>query len=197
MSRDKPNFDFDHIGVALKQLNALSDPAEAHGIICGYICAGADLESTDWLEPIIATDEHEECLAQTAGQQLSALYHHTFQQLQNFQFDLFLLLPDDNTSLQTRSEALGAWCQGLLTGLAMAAPTIRHSAESDLQDTLDDLTKITLIDYEHTQANEENESAYMEVVEYARMATLLIHSILNTPAASATGGEVPASDRIH
>lgn len=198
MPNEEPNFDYEHFNNALVQLGALTDAAETHGIMCGFICAGITSQDVDWLDPILANDEDpEEILSTPAGILLHSLFNYSFKQLQSFEFDLFLLLPTDDVPLKERSEAVGAWCQGLLTGLAMAEPEVRESGPDDLQETLNDLTKITMIDYEGALNNEENEMAYAEVIEYVRMATLLVHSILNTPSATATFAEEPAIDRIH
>lgn len=197
MSENTLEFDFAHINLALTELGALCEAAEAHGIICGFICAGFERDETDWIEPILVTDDDpEEALSTRSGQALQALFDYSFRQLQSFEFDLMLLIPADDASLKGRSEAIGTWCQGLLTGLAMAEPGIRENAPVELQETLNDLTKITLIDYDDPQNNEENEVAYAEVVEYVRMATLLIHSILNTPH-SGSMNEETTTDRIH
>lgn len=196
MSNIKTKLDFSRINTALNSLGALTDAAETHGIICAYICSGTDEESLEWLEPILALEDIEEALNNKNGQLLLELYQFSLKQLQSFEFDLFLLLPDEDTTIAERSEAIGAWCQGLLTGLAMAEAGIRKDAPEELTETLQDLTKITLIDYEDADNNEENEMAFVEVVEFVRMATLLIHSVLNSPSLNATQDEI-ASDRIH
>ncbi len=197
MSIDSANFDYEHFDNALDQLGALTNAAETHGIMCGFICAGIGQDETDWLDPIIATEEPDEVLSTPGGILLQSLFQYSFKQLQSFEFDLYLLLPDDEITLRERSEALGSWCQGFLTGLAMAEPEVREHGPDDLQETLQDLTKITMIDYEGAQSNEENEAAYADVQEYTRMATLLIHSILNTPSTTSSFRDEQVTDRIH
>ena len=196
MSNISAQFDFSRINIALNRLGALTDAAETHGIMCAYICSGADEDNRDWLEPILPAEDIEEAFNNENGQLLIELYHFSLKQLQSFEFDLFVLLPDDNATIAERSEAIGAWCQGLLTGLAMAEAGIRDDAPEELEETLNDLTKITLIDYDDADNTEENEMAYMEVVEFVRMATLLVHSVLNTPNGQSTQEEM-TSDRIH
>ena len=105
MPKNSAQFNYEHFNNALAQLNALTEAAETHGIMCGFICAGVSIQNMNWLDPILAADAEEDVLSTPSGVLLRSLFNHTYQQLQSFEFDLYLLLPDDETPLKERSEA--------------------------------------------------------------------------------------------
>lgn len=143
-------------------------PAEIHGLFTGYLC-GTKKEKFDWQKIILPASKDTPCQAM-----LQQLYDITAQQLTEFSLDFNLLLPDDDTDINARAEALGLWCQGFLTGLKHADIPLRNHKNPEVAESIQDLTEIAKVDNGNIVENEEDETAYFELVEYVRLAALLI-----------------------
>lgn len=164
-----PNFqDFAAI---LKESNIELHPSEVHGVICGILCKNMDENRAK------ASLFHTEDIGPSSPF-LHHIYESTYKQLHDFTFELNILLPDDEEPLTARAEALTAWCQGFITGLTMSNVPIENRKPSELTEAIDDLIEIAKMNYEAVVASEEDETAYVELVEYARMAAILIYQEL-------------------
>lgn len=153
------------------QKNALPfDASEAHGLFCGLLC-GTTASQPQWQE-ILLKDQDPEIDTEL----LQALYAWTMQKLSDFDLEFQLLLPADKKPLPSRAEALTLWCQGFLTGLKFAHVSLK-SKNQDVLEALKDISEIAKMNYEEVAANNENEdeSAYVELVEYVRVAVLMIY----------------------
>jgi uncharacterized protein YgfB (UPF0149 family) len=93
------------------------------------------------------------------------------------------LLPDDDAPLRQRVDALGSWCQGLLYGLGLGEAERRGELSAESREFLRDATEIARVGFDADEANEADETAYAEVVEYLRVGLLLIHQDLRHSAA--------------
>ena len=93
-----------------------------------------------------------------------------------------LLLPPDEAPLQERAKALGQWCQGFLGGFGLTAGDQALSAEA--MEVLQDLSAIAQVQ-NALEESEDGENDYMEVMEYLRVAPLLLFSECAKPVAAA------------
>ena len=92
------------------------------------------------------------------------------------------LLPGDDAPLAERAKALGQWCQGFLDGFGMVVGNAPLSAEA--MEVLQDLSAIAQVQ-SGLEESEDGESDYMEVMEYLRVAPLLLFAECGKPAAPA------------
>lgn len=157
-------------------------PSQAHGLICGMLCSPS--QTAQW-EKLIMGDQEKDNKAPVL---LQKLYETSAQQLEEFEFDFQLLLPADSKDLPTRAEALTLWCQGFLTGLQKANIQIAEREPSESTEAINDLIEISKMNYEDVVASEEDEEAYTELVEYVRMAIILVyqecHEVMKTTSQS-------------
>ena len=84
--------------------------------------------------------------------------------------------------LAERAKALGQWCQGFLDGFGMVVGNAPLSAEA--MEVLQDLSAIAQVQ-SGLEESEDGESDYMEVMEYLRVAPLLLFAECGKPAAPA------------
>lgn len=159
---------FTKLNQALAKAKVKLHPSQLHGIICGIICGGRDGQAS--LGGLVKGEEN-----QTLQKELTTLYEINKKQLQDFLFELKLILPPETANLSARAEALTLWCQGFLTGLKISDVPIEHREAGELTEAIDDLIEITKMNYEDVVANEEDETAFTELVEYVRMAVILIY----------------------
>lgn len=95
------------------------------------------------------------------------------------------LLPDDEQPLNQRALAATEWTRGLLFGLGLAAID-RQALEAETREAFDDLLELTRMDLEDLNEDAEHEEALSDVVEFLRVATLLIHDDIATQARNAS-----------
>lgn len=153
---------------ALNKTTLKLHPSQVHGIVCGILCD--DKKNLPWEELITGSEELED-----THQVLRELYIASSKQLDEFLFEFQLVLPVDSIELPERAEALTLWCQGFLTGLKFVEIPIAGRSPSDITEAIDDIIEIAKMNYEEVVASEEDEVAYTELVEYVRMAVILIY----------------------
>lgn len=169
---------FDAVNQALKNIKAVTEPAEVHGLLCALLSAGADVQSHAWIDSMISGFiEEGDVKAQEGVETLHNLFNATKSQYQSGYYDLDLLLPDDTDKFYLRIGALAMWCQGFLSGLALAGFDLQHPPTEDIKEALEDLEKFSRLQYDfEIEGHEEDEQAFTELVEYSKIAALLIHS---------------------
>ncbi len=154
-------------------LNPL-DPAELHGLLCGLLCADPALDRDHWLA--LAREELADGveLTEPVRDLLSKLLEFGVAQLNADDGSVTPLLPDDDAPLRQRTDALGAWCHGLLYGLGLGQADRRGQLSAESREFLRDATEIAQVGFETDAASAADEAAYAEVVEYLRVGLLMI-----------------------
>lgn len=170
--------EFDEVTNMLEMTEQKLHASQVHGLISGILCGGFE-EEASWQELVMG-----EKLAPDCAGELTEVFNVTRQQLKDFLMQFAMILPDDDTDLPVRAEALTVWCQGFLTGLKVAGTPIIGRDPSELTDAIDDLIEIAKMNYEEVVASEEDEEAYAELVEYVRMAVIMIYTELNAATES-------------
>ena len=150
--------------------------SELHGIMCGYLCAGAASEGEAYLGAL--TPNNKNASTRAAAHAIFAVYTVSQHQLANFNFDFQLLLPDEHESILQRALAFSEWCEGFTQGMAMAGVGYEQLADEESQEALQHMLEFAQLDYESLDVNEEDEKALVEVSEYARMAVIRLYNDL-------------------
>ncbi|WP_420428510.1 UPF0149 family protein [Algiphilus sp.] len=183
--------DFDHIAAALKTAGLSAEPSRFQGALCGALC----VRDASQIDPVTVLAEERPTLdseaAQEAVAQLAALRDTVAKALAEGTSEFGLLLPDDESvSLKQRTEALAAWCDGFLFGLASAGTLDLDKRSEEVREAVSDITHFTQASVEHDDDTEVEEEAYSELVEYLRVAVQLIH-------VEHRGKPSPAGARMH
>lgn len=190
-----PALNFDDLCNLLVPLGTINSPSELHGLLCGKLSGGAELNEVRWLLDAVEFLDFTQAPDEKVREALSHLYHTAIAQL-NDGFSLKILLPEDDSDLSQRTAALGQWCYGFLTGFGSAGKADR-AMTSEAEDGLRDLAAIAHIAVEDGE-DESDEADFMEVSEYVRMlaASLFLEyaADANKPIAAST---LPASNQIH
>jgi uncharacterized protein YgfB (UPF0149 family) len=162
---------------ALNSVETPFFPAQVHGFICGLLCATSGKSDNSWHNTLLGDkkDRH-------AREMLQQIFESSFHLISEFSFEFTLLLPEDKASIHLRTEALGSWCQGFLAGLKHGRFPIENREPSEITDTLNDILEIAQVNYEELDANDEDEMAYFELLEYVRLAVLMIFHEIKTPS---------------
>ncbi|MPQ65444.1 MULTISPECIES: YecA/YgfB family protein [Pseudomonas] len=152
-------------------------PAELHGLLLGRSCAGAGFEADSWLVDAAELLEGEP--QDNVRNALIGLQEMVKGELTSDDMTVVLLLPTDDAPLTERAIALGQWCQGFLAGFGLTYRANALSAEAT--EVLQDLAAIAQVQ-EALEESDDGESDYMEVMEYLRVAPLLLFTEINKPA---------------
>lgn len=163
-------------------------PAELHGLLVGRCVGGAGFDADPWLADArdLLGQEPEGAVRQA----LVGLQEMVRGEFGDDDVTLVLLLPGDDEPLRERTEALGQWCQGFLSGFGTTVGGRTLSGEA--REVLEDLTAIAQIQGGDADS-EDGENDYMEVAEYLRVAPLLLFAECGRAAA----GEAPAKPSLH
>ncbi len=178
---------FDVIDDALRRAGAVTEPAEAHGSLCGLACVlGADAQSS-WLadtltaaeEPDLPAEEIGEGSAgiQEAAALLGGLAAASTKALEAGDMSFQPLLPADDEPLEERTAALAAWCQGFNYGLALAVrfgdadEAVRHEAIAEI---VRDFAEMSQLGYQEDEGDRDAEADWAELVEYVRVSVQLV-----------------------
>ncbi|AMO58415.1 UPF0149 family protein [Endozoicomonas montiporae] len=165
---------FDELADRLVELGGGSHPSELHGLLCGLL-AGGERPGVEAWQRQVAGMLGDEPLDEVSLQQFAVMYESTRSQLEQGDFGIQVLLPDDEEAMEQRTEALGLWCHGFLSGFGESAANKKLS--DDLNGILHDFSEIAQI--QESDESDETERFFLEVSEYVRMALLNVFAEMN------------------
>lgn len=173
------SIDHDQLDAALKRCGSSWNAGQVHGLLCSQLSVGGAEGAKRWFAQVLDETDPNNALRGECESLLDGLCAVTWRQLVERQSEFELLLPDDSDSTALRTEAMAQWCEGFLHGLVSG----KHSddlkerlAAEPLSDIIKDMLQITRAASE--EADEEEENAYAELVEYLRVAAQLTYEEL-------------------
>lgn len=147
--------------------------AELAGMLHGLVGHGFVPEAGRWPQQMSDFLANGEVLGQQAEDELEQIIAFTQKDYQPESFTIELLIPEDDSPIDQRAQALGEWCQGYLTGYGL----IKQEKELDdaAQEALRDMSEIAKIDFSIDDENsEELESAFVTISEHVKMSAQII-----------------------
>lgn len=154
--------------------------SDLHGSLIGYLCGGGKADADGWFAALELDVDPAE-----AGKtpQLRAFYRECRDQLDDSELGFAPLLPDDETAIALRAEALAEWCRGFLGGLGLAGVGASRAALSpDAREIIGDFSTIAGSGFSYA-GNDEDEEALSEIIEFVRVGVLLLYGELGNPPA--------------
>ncbi len=170
----------DELAAALADLRFGIGASELQGSLTGYLCAGGQATSRNWVQRLALEPDED---APDRQQLLEALFRQCRAQLDDPELGFEPLLPDEEQPLSQRADALVDWCRGFLGGLGLAGVKSEGGLSEDGSEILRDFGTIAASRFDYEDA-EEDESALAEVLEFIRVAVLLLHTELTAAPAS-------------
>ncbi len=168
----------DALNHAAVRLKLGVDACELHGSLCGFLAGGGTVSERNFIERL----GYETSEAASTEPVLHALLAASRDALDDPDLGFAPLLPDSDEPLSERVSALLDWSRGFLGGFGLAAgadaPLSPESAEA-----LHDLASIAAFDA-LAEDGDEAEDAFMEVLEFVRVAALLLHGDCHREARS-------------
>ncbi len=174
----------------LAAAGSLADAAEAHGSLCGALCAMSPYRMQDWVNEILpdGASLSDESLAM-----LERVFTDTAASFGEQGMEFEPLLPDDEQPLNGRANALALWCTGFLYGLGTGHISDLEALAGDVGEIVRDFTEISRATGDDADADESNEQAYAELVEFIRVAAQVVFEEL-LPLRSQV---YPSAQRLH
>lgn len=176
--------DISALNETLFKVDATMGAAESHGALCGMLCARGSTDLSEWMGHVLGEQEQGNVFLRDLANQLSELHQSTLGQMNDPYGGFQLLLPDDDDELDERTEALGDWCLGFVYGLAAGGISEESELPEDTKELLMDFIEISRAGNNVTDLDdgsddgEEDEQAFVEIVEYVRTGVLLINEEL-------------------
>lgn len=170
-----------------EELGANTGLAEAHGVLVGLACGTAELRFERWYEEVFEPVEEDDHLAQRYAGEMQALFDTTVAMLADEGVSFVPMLPDTDSRLSDRADALGQWCRGFAYAVSLSAFDPARTLSHDSQELLGDFAAIARAGHEDDEDGSEDEAemAYAELEEYVRVGVLLIREEL-VPLVAAT-----------
>lgn len=175
MQNEKPNFE--DVCEALKVMQALTAPSESHGLLCALFSFGAEVKFTAWSDSLMTKSlEEGDLVAISALQTMKKLFDYTKKQFdeKGLSFDLFI--PEDEEELAYRAEGLANWIKGFLSGVGLFGLDYESTTNKEVKEAIQDLMQISYMDHDVLGDDEDSEADFIELLEYTRVAVLLIDS---------------------
>lgn len=173
--------EYDTLEESLHRCGASWDAAQTHGLLTGRLAIAGVPAGPEWLLQVLEGVDENNALRKECQKHLDTLYQSTFWQLSERLSEFEPLLPSDEDDVAVRTVALARWCEGFLHGLVSA----RHSAvlkerlgSEPLSDIIKDILQMTRAGLDEESDEEENDSAYTELIEYLRVAAQLCYEEL-------------------
>ena len=166
-----PSVQYADLSALLSRLGYTDDAAAYHGALCGALCRAApeEIEPESLLEDDCAPPD-------AAGRaELAQLLEQTVEELCDAELGFMPLLPEDDVALAERAQALAAWCEGFLYGLAGRLRLDLAACSEEVREVVRDFTQFTRAALGTGDDSEVEESAYAELVEYVRVGAQLVY----------------------
>ena len=184
----------------LKSCGSIWNAGQVHGLLCSRLAVTGAEGATRWFAQVLEETDPQNELRSECEAVLDALCSDTWRQLVERQSEFTLLLPGDEDSAVQRTEAMAQWCEGFLHGLVSEQHSEdlkkRLSAEP-LADIIKDILQITRAIAGEEQGNEDDESAFAELVEYLRVAVQLTYEELADFRDPAENDATHESETLH
>ncbi|MDI5837985.1 MULTISPECIES: UPF0149 family protein [Shewanella] len=184
-----PSLRIDSLKIALDAAEIGQHPVEVHGALVGLICGGVDQTGDLWIKPLFDLMNDGQPLPAPLHQLVSELFQDSVARLGDFEFGFMPLLPEEEEPLSQRVEALSLWTQSFLTGIAIIQPKL-NKASAEVREVIKDLAEIAQVEFDVTE-DEESETAYIELLEFVRIAAIMCYSEFG-PEPSHGEGDDPA-----
>jgi uncharacterized protein YgfB (UPF0149 family) len=164
--------DYRDLAELLSRSGSPLPPSELHGGFCGVICASGREAAADWLVSLMEDCAGDSETLTALARQLELLGQETWRALSGLCLEFAPLLPDDHSDIDQRAHALGLWCHGFLAGLVVGGIDLGAGSESlspEFRELVRDFMQISQAGPGAEGETEENDQAFVELVEFVRV----------------------------
>jgi len=177
----KSEVDHDLLNDALKRCGASWTAAQTHGLLSSRLAVGGVRGAAESLGQVLDGAAKTDALRTECENMLVTLSRSTHEAFTERLSRFEPLLPGDDDRADVRTEALAHWCEGYLHGLVSGehdATLKERLAAEPLADIIKDMLQITRAAVDEDEDEDSHEEAYVEIVEYLRVAAQLFYEEL-------------------
>ena len=160
-------------------LNLPFDVAKLHGLITGFLVTNCSMQAENYLRSLLMNKSGPDYRQSTNV--LLTLLTMTQTWLNNFGFDFCMLLPHDDTPLPERVMAFANWVSGFLDAINLSGLSLDDVDNEELVEILQHFEDFSQMEVDEFDFDNEDEKAYVDVTEYARLAILQLFCEFNQP----------------
>ena len=171
------------VQAVLDGLGSAVGAAEAHGCLCGALCAREGYTTPEWIAELIATGTSGR-VDGLSQRMLQELHQETLEALRSQDFEFAPLVPDDDVTLDERVEALAAWSGGFLYGIGAGGVDRSIADIENVGEVLQDFSEIARARLDPQETPGAGEAAFTELYEYLRAGAQLAYDELAALRAS-------------
>ena len=160
----------------LESVGADTGAAEAHGLLTGLVASGR-VDEAQLVSEIFPARADQDAFTGESRESLLTLAREANAAFADPTAVFAPLLPPDDTPLKERALALRDWCEGFLYGLGVGEADQR-TLHADISEAVEDLGELTRLDVAIIGDSEEEEQAFVDLVEFVRAAVMMIQAEL-------------------
>ncbi len=165
--------DFIKLSDLLYRVQSMVNASECHGFLCGQICVSGQPDDELWQE-FLDVQSRDDDLVYECYLYIQSLIMEITDLIQSPDLEFQLLLPDPDSPLEERVDALADWCHGFLNGFGLGSDFRGEGFSEDCHEILTDYSKICRVGLDD-ETDEEDEWALTDLVEYVRMGAIIIY----------------------
>jgi uncharacterized protein YgfB (UPF0149 family) len=171
------------VSIKLRQVHGSTLPlAEVHGAVCGLLCASGRIAAVDWLRQQLELFPGSQADIDEAASILAMLESSSWEALRGVSLEFHPLLPDENSILQERVEALSYWCLGFMSGLGLGGwrESDPERANPEIDEILRDFGEISKAGMSQSEQADFDmaEFSFFELAEYVRIGVQFVFETL-------------------
>lgn len=160
--------------------------SECHGIACGLLVRQHKANPDSYFD-LLGLLEVVRDPSPGFRDALQDLFSASRDQLGDDEMGLTLWLPGEDESLEDRTSALAQWCNGFLAAIGAGQDERLDSLSGEAAESLADLQEIAMAEIGESEDPaagdlEEEEVAFAEIIEYIRIAVLILREELRGPS---------------
>lgn len=163
---------YEILETALARANLGVSPADLHGSITGYLCAGGHGRANELLAALALEGDESGPAADALHVLLDRVADDVSRRLRTGE-PVAPLLPSG--ALAVRADAMVDWCRGFLGGLALKGELARAAKQPAVRELLDDFSQIAAM---HLACDEGDEAALDDVLGFIRGGVAQLHAAL-------------------
>lgn len=142
-------------------------------MLCGFLCCDTGDPVTHWLDQILPLTQPDD-LPRCEGRDVLRDYAEPVEKaIRGTDLTIDLPIFDENAPLIERATAIYDWVRGFLYAMGILGIS-EHALSEDAREVYGDFVSVTHMDLDDLDETEENEQALAEVIEFIRVAAMLI-----------------------
>ena len=156
-----------------------TNTAEYHGLISSRLCFGIDN-----FEDLTSEDSSDDkSVTSIQIREFNDAFLKMIEEVKDqfkkggFNFELFL--PSDSEPIEYRALGLASWCQGFIDGYGMSIVELSIEIDSlgdgEASEIIEDFAQISTLDSNSISDEQDEEIAFMELIEYVRVSVQLLY----------------------